>query len=464
MSDVIDPRQRAKVAEGRRTSRFRSPWLEQLHEVVIPSPLGRDVETDVAIVGAGIAGLATAFFLLRDTTDRVILVERGRAGCGASGRNAGQLVTYFERPLCDLVDAFGFDKATRAQAEIEFAWTLLDEIIEQAGIVIEVERFDGAMGMFSLNHLQVHLRNNRIRRDARLDQETIVVSSESEFLSDIPVEYRDLFAVVPPARIRQLLHTAEDKYTAVLINRKGCANSALLCQELLGYLKRWYPDRFEYADQTAVETIVLDERMATLTAGSQHVAAGRVILCTNGYRQPVIENRAGGPVQRAILSRIGFMAAFSTATRSPTSATSYIVNDLIGGKKPYYYGTRRPYVFAEHLMLTCLGGPERAIEDAASYSEFEDMPQDVLEEIDTFVRPTVSPERPAGLDYDYTWHGLMAYTEGKIRLCGVEPRNPLLMYNLGCNGVGFLPSIAGGFRISRLQRGERLEPSIFDPT
>ncbi len=119
------------------------------------------METDVAIVGAGIAGLATAFFLLRDTRDRVSLLERGRAGHGASGRNAGQLVTYFERPLCDLVDAFGFDIATRGQAEIEAAWPLLDAIIDRAGKAVSVERFVGAMGMFTLDHLLVHLRNNQ---------------------------------------------------------------------------------------------------------------------------------------------------------------------------------------------------------------------------------------------------------------------------------------------------------------
>jgi hypothetical protein len=41
--------------------------------------------------------------------------------------------------------------------------------------------------------------------------------------------------------------------------------------------------------------------------------------------------------------------------------------------------------------------------------------------------------------------------------------NPVLMYNLGCNGVGFLPSIAGGFRIAALTAGRAVGSSIFDP-
>jgi glycine/D-amino acid oxidase-like deaminating enzyme len=57
----------------------------------------------------------------------------------------------------------------------------------------------------------------------------------------------------------------------------------------------------------------------------------------------------------------------------------------------------------------------------------------------------------------------MAYTPGQVRLIGPEPKNPTLLYNLGCNGVGFLPSIYGGKRLARLIAGERLAPSLFDP-
>ena len=50
-----------------------------------------------------------------------------------------------------------------------------------------------------------------------------------------------------------------------------------------------------------------------------------------------------------------------------------------------------------------------------------------------------------------------------MRQVGAEPRNPVLLYNLGCNGVGLLPSIHGGQRVARIVAGERLAPSLFDP-
>jgi glycine/D-amino acid oxidase-like deaminating enzyme len=46
---------------------------------------------------------------------------------------------------------------------------------------------------------------------------------------------------------------------------------------------------------------------------------------------------------------------------------------------------------------------------------------------------------------------------------GAHRQQARLLYNLGCNGVGFLPSIYGGHRLSRLLAGDELAPTIFDP-
>ncbi|MFM2078186.1 MAG: hypothetical protein RJA49_2076, partial [Actinomycetota bacterium] len=90
-------------------------------------------------------------------------------------------------------------------------------------------------------------------------------------------------------------------------------------------------------------------------------------------------------------------------------------------------------------------------------------PEDVLERLDAFIRPILAPDRSEPFVYDYAWHGLMAYTDDQVRRVGAEPRNPVLLYNLGCNGVGFMPSVLGGHRIARMIAGEVLGPSIFDP-
>ncbi len=139
-----------------------------------------DVETDVLIVGAGIAGVATAFFVLRDTPMRVLLVERDRVGRGATGRNAGQLTTYFERPLASIAQQFGEGPAVDAQRAFDDAHDLLDLMAAEAGAGVRVERFTGHMGLFTLNHVTVHLRNNLVRRRGGLRQEACVISEDAD--------------------------------------------------------------------------------------------------------------------------------------------------------------------------------------------------------------------------------------------------------------------------------------------
>jgi glycine/D-amino acid oxidase-like deaminating enzyme len=70
----------------------RSLWSDTLpdDERVSGSPLDGDATVDVAIVGAGLTGLWTAWYLLEsDPTLRVAIVERDTVGFGASGRNGG---------------------------------------------------------------------------------------------------------------------------------------------------------------------------------------------------------------------------------------------------------------------------------------------------------------------------------------------------------------------------------------
>src|SRR5207237_734006 len=142
------------------------------------------------------------------------------------------------------------------------------------------------------------------------------------------------------------------------------------------------------------------------------------------------------------------------------AAMSYIRNVTIGGETPYVYVTRRTWdLLGETTTLTCMGGPEWPIADGA-WDPASPFPGSLLATMDDQVRPFAQSRRPPRQPYDFQWHGLMGYMAGRVRLIGAHPRHPRLLYNLGCNGVGFLPSIAGGERIARLIAGEHLGPSI----
>ena len=74
------------------------------------------------------------------------LLERDQVARGATGHNAGQLTTYFERPLSDIADEFGSKLAADAQSEIDDVRDLLDTMAREAGASVRIERFTGPWG------------------------------------------------------------------------------------------------------------------------------------------------------------------------------------------------------------------------------------------------------------------------------------------------------------------------------
>jgi len=462
----------AKAAPRVATPRYsdcpnRSAWVAQLAPGGPPRPLRADRTADVVVVGAGIAGIATAFFVLRSTDSSVLLVERNRVASGATGHNAGQLTTYFERPLSDLADEYGWQLAGDAQRQIDEAPELLETMVSESGAGVRVERFTGHLGMFNRQQVEVHLRCMLIRKRAGLSPQPFVISEEAEFLAELPSEFGGLFSIVPQAHIRELLEVDDDRYRAVLSEPAGCSNSALLCQHVLGHLQRRYAHRFVYADCTNVDRLVVDDGRVVVHAGPQRVTAGHAVLCTNGFVDHAVEDTAGSPIRLAsdqrISGRVAYMAAFAEDAPRPPAAISYIRNETIGGDTAYVYVTRRTYDRTEDTVtLTCMGGPEYPLDDPR-YDRQAPFPGALLQALDDEARPFAQPARPPGRPYDFHWHGLMGYNDSGIRVVGADPRHPRLLYNLGCNGVGFLPSIYGGHRLAQLLTGHHLAESVFDP-
>jgi glycine/D-amino acid oxidase-like deaminating enzyme len=202
-----------------------------------------------------------------------------------------------------------------------------------------------------------------------------------------------------------------------------------------------------------------------VSANGHTVIAGRVVLCTNGFVDHRIHNAAGEPIgatmHQNLIGTKGYMTGVVEQGRTDPDAYSFIRNEQIGDDElPYIYVTRRPW---SDGMLVVFGGPEEELADASMYDAAAGFPTDVVAEFEHDVMPLAYPRHVAGTAFDFRWHGLMAYTTNKLRIIGAEPRNPLLLYNLGCNGVGFMPSIFGGHRIARMVAGDPLGPSIFDP-
>jgi glycine/D-amino acid oxidase-like deaminating enzyme len=96
--------------------RAQSYWLESAGSLAPRAPLREPTRADVAILGAGLTGLWTAYELLRrEPSLRVVILERESAGFGASGRNGGWCSSELNASIGLLRQRFGTAAAVAVQ-------------------------------------------------------------------------------------------------------------------------------------------------------------------------------------------------------------------------------------------------------------------------------------------------------------------------------------------------------------
>lgn len=103
-----------------------------------PAPtLAGSVSADVVVIGGGFTGLHAALNAA-ERGFKVVLLEAGRIGWGASGRNGGQMIPGWRKGAAELVSRYGADKARRLFSLAMEARDLTFDRIERHGIACDL--------------------------------------------------------------------------------------------------------------------------------------------------------------------------------------------------------------------------------------------------------------------------------------------------------------------------------------
>ncbi|MEO7971107.1 MAG: FAD-dependent oxidoreductase [bacterium] len=118
-----------------------SVWIDT---AAIPpeTPLTERVTADVCIVGAGIAGMTTAYLLAREGKS-VVVLDDGAIGGGMTGRTTAHLVNALDDRYFELERLHGEDGARLAAQSHTAAIDKVEEIVNEEKIACEFERLDG---------------------------------------------------------------------------------------------------------------------------------------------------------------------------------------------------------------------------------------------------------------------------------------------------------------------------------
>ncbi|MDT7542999.1 MAG: hypothetical protein QOE33_2903 [Acidobacteriota bacterium] len=104
--------------------------------------LAEDLETDVCIVGAGIAGMTTAYLLAREGK-RVVVIDDGAVAGGETCRTTAHIVNALDDRYYELEDLFGAEGARLAAESHTAAIEKVAEIVEAEKIDCDFSRLDG---------------------------------------------------------------------------------------------------------------------------------------------------------------------------------------------------------------------------------------------------------------------------------------------------------------------------------
>src|SRR6188474_79509 len=105
-------------------------------------PPPADVRNQVCVVGAGIAGMTTAYLLAREGKS-VVVLDDGQIGGGMTGRTTAHLVNALDDRYFELERLHGEEGARLAAESHTAAIDKVEAIVKDEAIECEFERLDG---------------------------------------------------------------------------------------------------------------------------------------------------------------------------------------------------------------------------------------------------------------------------------------------------------------------------------
>jgi glycine/D-amino acid oxidase-like deaminating enzyme len=390
-------------------------WFDSagLRDAPLRPPLEGDQHADVAILGGGFTGLATAYHLARrDPERRIVVLEGARCGYGASGRNGGFAdVTYAGFPA--YLETQGPERARVVHDAIALGMETIERFVREHGVDCDLEH-NGSLRLMSETQLE--------------DAQDLIAAARGIGLEMRAVQGAELRALVRTERFAAGI-TAPD--TSIL-------NPAKLARGMLRVVESLGVEIFEATRVLRVEPGNL-LRIRTEFGG---LAAPRVVLALNGY----------APQIDVLRSRLVPLCNYVVATE-PLSASQWEAigwsgrQGLSDGRVQFMYlrPTADGRIVAGGEMAPLFYGSRPS---SGNYAP-------AIEKLERSLVETFPPLK--GIRFTHAWGGTMGFTRDFTPRIGALDDEGRLLFGLGYSGEGVVMSQLFGRMLARLVDGERGE-------
>jgi glycine/D-amino acid oxidase-like deaminating enzyme/nitrite reductase/ring-hydroxylating ferredoxin subunit len=130
------------IVKDKATHTGISYWNDSIGAPIEFSKLDKNIETDVVIVGGGIAGLSIAYCIAR-TGKRVCIVDDASLGSGETGHTTAHLVNALDDRYYELEQMYGKETAKLIADSHTTAINFIEETISRENIECDFKRVDG---------------------------------------------------------------------------------------------------------------------------------------------------------------------------------------------------------------------------------------------------------------------------------------------------------------------------------
>ncbi len=362
--------------------------------------LAGETTADLAIVGGGATGLSAALHAAERGLS-VVVLEAGRIGWGASGRNGGQIIPGLRQGAADLVAAMGCERGAALVHLALEARGLVVGLIERHGIDCDLRltgHLHGAVKPAQMRDFEAELRALEDvvgYRDARL-------LSAAESGAAVATPYHGAIFDAGGGHFHTL------NYTLGLARAAAAAGAQL----------------FEGS-----EVVRLDRTAAgvTLATAGGSVRAAQVVLAGDALLEGLFPR---------VNHRIMPVANYIVTTAPLPDAAALIPDDAAVSDARFVvnYFRRTP---DNRLMF---GGGERYTRRPPA-------------DIRAFVRPFLERSFPQlrGVQLDHGWGGLVSVTRSRLPDIG---RDGPILWAHGYSGQGAILSTLGGLLLAEAVAGE----------
>jgi glycine/D-amino acid oxidase-like deaminating enzyme/nitrite reductase/ring-hydroxylating ferredoxin subunit len=392
-----------------------SYWVNSI-EPLAYAKLTMDKETDVVVIGGGMAGVSVAYNLVRSGR-KVILLEDGYIGSGETGRTTAHLVNALDDRYYDLEKQYGKDNAKLIAQSHSAAITHVEKNVHREKIDCSFTRLDG--------YLFIHPTDD----ESSLDKEFEAAERaglEVEMVTDVP----------GITHVKRAIRFKNQAQFHPLNYLKG------LCESITKNGSNIYTN-------THVKEIESDH---VITESGYKIKANHVVVATNSpVNNKYVMHLKQSPYRTYVIGATVPKNEIPKALWWDTG--NFEVNSEI---PPYHYIRTIEYNDTHDLLI--VGGEDHHTGDTSEEHIPEERRYKQLESWTRFHFPQIQ-------NIEFRWSGQVMEPLGSLAYIGHNPFDKNNVYIVtGDSGNGITHGAIAGMLITDLINGEHNDwEDLYDP-